>query len=72
MSAPNGVRGDPAQRAPSATAGQPMRWRVLAVSQFATFTALLDVSIVNVALPSIERGSLCRPAPSSGSCPAMR
>ena len=33
-----------------------MRWRALAVSQFATFMALLDVSIVNVALPSIERG----------------
>ncbi|TCO19717.1 EmrB/QacA subfamily drug resistance transporter [Kribbella steppae] len=38
------------------TAGHPMRWRTLAVSQLAAFMALLDVSIVNVALPSIERG----------------
>jgi EmrB/QacA subfamily drug resistance transporter len=37
-------------------AGHPMRWRALAVSQFAAFMALLDVSIVNVALPSVERG----------------
>lgn len=34
----------------------PGRWRALAVTQFAAFMALLDVSIVNVALPSIERG----------------
>jgi MFS family permease len=33
-----------------------MRWRVLAVTQLAGFMSLLDVSIVNVALPSIERG----------------
>ncbi|NEA30743.1 MFS transporter [Streptomyces sp. SID13031] len=40
----------------SSTTGHPLRWRVLAVSQLAAFMALLDVSIVNVALPSIERG----------------
>jgi EmrB/QacA subfamily drug resistance transporter len=34
----------------------PKRWRALAVTQFAAFMVLLDVSIVNVALPSIERG----------------
>ena len=34
----------------------PGRWRALGVSQIAAFMALLDVSIVNVALPSIERG----------------
>jgi EmrB/QacA subfamily drug resistance transporter len=34
----------------------PRRWRALAVTQFAAFMVLLDVSIVNVALPSIERG----------------
>lgn len=34
----------------------PGRWRALAVTQLAAFMALLDVSIVNVALPSIERG----------------
>jgi len=31
------------------------RWRSLVVTQLAAFMALLDVSIVNVALPSIER-----------------
>ncbi len=34
----------------------PRRWRALAVSLIAAFMALLDVSIVNVALPSMERG----------------
>jgi EmrB/QacA subfamily drug resistance transporter len=34
----------------------PGRWRVLTVSLVAAFMTLLDVSIVNVALPSIERG----------------
>jgi EmrB/QacA subfamily drug resistance transporter len=33
----------------------PRRWRALVVTQLAAFMALLDVSIVNVALPSIER-----------------
>jgi EmrB/QacA subfamily drug resistance transporter len=33
----------------------PGRWRALTVSLFAAFMTLLDVSIVNVALPSIER-----------------
>jgi MFS family permease len=37
------------------------RWRALLVTQLAAFMALLDVSIVNVALPSIERG-LAMPA----------
>jgi EmrB/QacA subfamily drug resistance transporter len=36
--------------------GHPRRWRALGVSQLAGFMALLDVSVVNVALPSIERG----------------
>jgi hypothetical protein len=36
--------------------GHPNRWHVRAVSQVAAFMALLDVSIVNVALPSIGRG----------------
>jgi MFS family permease len=31
------------------------RWHALTVSQIAAFMALLDVSIVNVALPSIQR-----------------
>ena len=33
----------------------PRRWRALAVTLLAAFIVLLDVSIVNVALPSIER-----------------
>lgn len=33
----------------------PHRWRALAVTQMAGFMSLLDVSIVNVALPSIAR-----------------
>lgn len=34
----------------------PRRWRALAVTLAAGFMTLLDVSIVNVALPSMERG----------------
>ncbi|UQS26501.1 MFS transporter [Amycolatopsis thermalba] len=34
----------------------PRRWKALAVSLTAGFMGLLDVSIVNVALPSIQRG----------------
>ncbi|HEX3792185.1 MAG TPA: MFS transporter [Pseudonocardiaceae bacterium] len=34
----------------------PRRWRALAVTLAAGFMTLLDVSIVNVALPSIQRG----------------
>ena len=41
---------------PWQASGHPNRWHVLAVSQVAAFMALLDVSIVNVALPSIESG----------------
>jgi MFS family permease len=38
----------------------PDRWKALAVCLAAGFVALLDVSIVNVALPSIERGLLAQ------------
>jgi hypothetical protein len=41
---------------PPLNAADPKRWRALAVSLVASFMGLLDVSIVNVALPSIERG----------------
>jgi EmrB/QacA subfamily drug resistance transporter len=34
----------------------PRRWRVLGVLSLALFMSLIDVSIVNVALPSIQRG----------------
>jgi EmrB/QacA subfamily drug resistance transporter len=44
------------QVSPAATGRRPLRWRALGVSQLAGFMALLDVSVVNVALPSIERG----------------
>jgi MFS family permease len=36
--------------------GDPRRWRALTVSPIAAFMSLLDVNIVNVALPSMERG----------------
>jgi EmrB/QacA subfamily drug resistance transporter len=41
---------------PPREAADPRRWRALAVTQLAGFMTLLDVSIVNVALPSMERG----------------
>ena len=40
---------------PTRRLGLPGRWHVLAVALVAAFMTLLDVSIVNVALPSIER-----------------
>lgn len=40
----------------------PRRWRALVVTQLAAFMVLLDVSIVNVALPSIERDMAVPPA----------
>lgn len=40
----------------TADGADPRRWRILAVTQVAGFMSLLDVSIVNVALPSIQGG----------------
>ncbi len=40
---------------PAAGEAYPGRWRALAVTQLAGFMGLLDVSIVNVALPSIQQ-----------------
>ncbi|MEU7302289.1 MFS transporter [Streptomyces sp. NPDC007206] len=40
----------------------PRRWRALAVCLIAGFMTLLDVSIVNVALPSMQRGLDASPA----------
>jgi EmrB/QacA subfamily drug resistance transporter len=40
---------------PDGEGANPRRWHVLWVTQVAAFMALLDVSIVNVALPSIQR-----------------
>ncbi len=48
--------GHAASEVVSPAAADPRRWHALAVSQAAAFMSLLDVSIVNVALPSIERG----------------
>ncbi len=40
----------------AATEPRPDRWRILAVTLVIGFMALLDVTIVNVALPSIQKG----------------
>jgi MFS family permease len=40
---------------PATQPQHPRRWRALTVSLAAAFMTLLDVSIVNVALPSIKR-----------------
>jgi len=48
--------GQPTSSVPPREGADPRRWRALAVTQLAGFMALLDVSIVNVALPSMERG----------------
>ena len=42
--------------APVLPAADPRRWRILAVLSVALFMAMLDVSIVTVALPSIQSG----------------
>lgn len=42
--------------APAPDAPHPRRWRILGVSLVIGFMALLDVSIVNVAIPSMQRG----------------
>ena len=47
---------DQAQPEPEAYEPDPRRWRVLAVSLLVGFMSLLDVTIVNVAVPSIRAG----------------
>ena len=54
------IRGAPVSV--GAEGGDPRRWRALVVTQLAAFMALLDVSIVNVALPSIEQDLSMPPA----------
>ncbi|GAB3017736.1 MFS transporter [Nocardioides flavus (ex Wang et al. 2016)] len=49
-------RADAAPRADDAYEPDPRRWRVLAVSLVVGFMSLLDVTIVNVAVPSIRAG----------------
>ncbi len=48
--------GQPRRREPPTAEPDPRRWRVLVVCLVAGFMTLLDVSIVNVALPSIRAG----------------
>jgi EmrB/QacA subfamily drug resistance transporter len=48
--------GSRAERIEHAEGADPRRWRALVVTLIAGFMALLDVSIVNVALPSVQRG----------------
>jgi hypothetical protein len=47
---------DPATATDPAYEPDPRRWRVLAVSLVVGFMSLLDVTIVNVAVPSIRSG----------------
>jgi EmrB/QacA subfamily drug resistance transporter len=48
--------------APHTQTPDPRRWRALAVCLVAGFMTLLDVSIVNVALPSIQQGTGASPS----------
>ncbi|MDT4929546.1 MAG: hypothetical protein QOF92_2413 [Pseudonocardiales bacterium] len=56
------ARAEPSSQVAREDGTDPRRWRALAVSQLAAFIVLLDVSIVNVALPSIEHGLAMPPA----------
>src|SRR5918992_4940817 len=42
-------------REPAEDRGSPRRWRVLAVTSLGMFLAFLDITIVNVAFPDLER-----------------
>ncbi|HEV2638223.1 MAG TPA: MFS transporter [Actinocrinis sp.] len=55
MSTTEPIRDDSTARGSSGS-GDPTRWRALTVCLVAAFMTLLDVSIVNVALPSIRSG----------------
>jgi len=52
----------PDTRAPATDAPDPDRWRALSVTLVAGFMSLLDVSIVSVALPSLQRSLGAEPA----------
>jgi EmrB/QacA subfamily drug resistance transporter len=52
----------PDTRTPGTDAPDPNRWKALSVTLVAGFMSLLDVSIVSVALPSIQRGLGTDPA----------
>ena len=53
---------DAARAAEAAYVPDPRRWRILGVSLVVGFMSLLDVTIVNVALPSIRAGLDTTPA----------
>jgi len=53
---------DPGTGGAAATATHPHRWRALYVGVVASFMTLLDVSVVNVAVPSIDRALDASPA----------
>ena len=57
MAGPDGHR-----PAPDAATPDPNRWRALSVTLVAGFMSLLDVSIVSVALPSLQRSLGAEPA----------
>ena len=44
------------------------RWKVLLVTGVAVFMAFLDVTIVNIAFPSIRRSSRTHPWPGCRGC----
>ena len=52
----------PREQAVTTETPDPRRWRALAVCLVAGFMTLLDVSIVNVALPSIQQGTGASPS----------
>ncbi|WP_375001168.1 MFS transporter [Aeromicrobium sp. CTD01-1L150] len=49
-------------RAPDPRSRDPRRWRILAVTLLVGFMSLLDVTIVNVAVPSIQESLSARPS----------
>ncbi|MFD2277989.1 hypothetical protein ACFSUJ_01270 [Streptomyces lusitanus] len=50
----------------------PRRWRALWVTLVAGFMSLLDVTIVAVALPTVQRDLGASPPTCSGWCPGTR
>jgi len=68
--APPGAGDKPAAPAPPASELDPRRWLALASVMTALFMVLLDVSIVNVAIPAIRSNLAATTPTSSSSSPA--
>lgn len=70
----SGAGPDSAPAAAHGHSGRPPRrdWQILAVVLAGAFMAVLDTTIVNVALPSIAEGIRATPADLSGWSPATR